>query len=365
MRVASAILETAAEEYGVIERPKDASMDRSNNSDVPAISQSSALAVATSAADDAAEKKRKRLEAWKQEQQRKKDLEEQSKQQTPANGAEDAAPSTSKLPDSATDVDASTSKGWNLEDDSDDENPEGAGAGFNMDVALPLPKPPPRRTSTAAEHEAAEGAFGAFANPRALQRGAMEEGGFDAPAVASRPAAMDAEDEVDPLDAFMASQLTAPTTQQETGGFSAYATMGDGSEAESEPASEQEEEEETQHKDSDEEDDAAWLRKLQSGRLSKGDKLAAVDHSLISYPPFRRDFYHEPEQLSRLSEEQVAELRASLEGLRIRGRAPPRPLQNWHQAGLPSRLLEALRRAGFERPLPIQAQALPAVMSGR
>lgn len=30
------------------------------------------------------------------------------------------------------------------------------------------------------------------------------------------------------------------------------------------------------------------MRKLIAGKLSKGDKLAAVDHASIQYPPFRQ-----------------------------------------------------------------------------
>jgi hypothetical protein len=29
------------------------------------------------------------------------------------------------------------------------------------------------------------------------------------------------------------------------------------------------------------------MRKLIAGKMSKGDKLTAVDHSTLSYPPFR------------------------------------------------------------------------------
>lgn len=42
-----------------------------------------------------------------------------------------------------------------------------------------------------------------------------------------------------------------------------------------------------------EEDDAAWAKAVTAGKLSKGDKLSAVDHSTIEYPPFRRNFYIE------------------------------------------------------------------------
>lgn len=41
------------------------------------------------------------------------------------------------------------------------------------------------------------------------------------------------------------------------------------------------------------EDDAAWAKAVTAGKMSKGDKLAAVDHSTIEYPPFRRNFYIE------------------------------------------------------------------------
>ncbi|KAL6777513.1 hypothetical protein ACKKBF_B21785 [Auxenochlorella protothecoides x Auxenochlorella symbiontica] len=115
----------------------------------------------------------------------------------------------------------------------------------------------------------------------------------------------------------------------------------------------------------EDEDDAEWMRKLQAGKLSKGDRLAPADHASIAYAPFRRNFYREPEALARLGEEEVARMRAELDGVRVRGRGAPRPLANWHQAGLSGRLYELLRRDGFEAPLPIQAQALPAIMSGR
>jgi hypothetical protein len=42
-----------------------------------------------------------------------------------------------------------------------------------------------------------------------------------------------------------------------------------------------------------EEDDAAWAKAVTAGKMSKGDKLAAVDHATIEYPPFRRNFYIE------------------------------------------------------------------------
>lgn len=51
--------------------------------------------------------------------------------------------------------------------------------------------------------------------------------------------------------------------------------------------------------------------------------------------------------------------------LQVRGKTVPKPIRTFTQAGLNTRILEALRSKGFERPLPIQAQALPIIMSGR
>lgn len=35
-------------------------------------------------------------------------------------------------------------------------------------------------------------------------------------------------------------------------------------------------------------DDEAWAKAVQSGNLSKGERLVPVDHSAVSYPPFRK-----------------------------------------------------------------------------
>lgn len=40
-------------------------------------------------------------------------------------------------------------------------------------------------------------------------------------------------------------------------------------------------------KEEESEDEAEWMRKLIAGKLSKGDKLVAVDHASVQYPPFR------------------------------------------------------------------------------
>jgi ATP-dependent RNA helicase DDX46/PRP5 len=51
--------------------------------------------------------------------------------------------------------------------------------------------------------------------------------------------------------------------------------------------------------------------------------------------------------------------------VQVRGKNIPRPVKNWNQCGLNSRVLDVLQKSGFAKPMPIQAQALPAIMSGR
>ena len=49
----------------------------------------------------------------------------------------------------------------------------------------------------------------------------------------------------------------------------------------------------------------------------------------------------------------------------MRGKNTPKPIRAWTQAGLSGKLLDLLKKSVFERPLPIQAQAMPIIMSGR
>ncbi|CAH8584877.1 unnamed protein product [Schistosoma turkestanicum] len=100
-------------------------------------------------------------------------------------------------------------------------------------------------------------------------------------------------------------------------------------------------------------------------QLQKKDKLQPIDHSKIEYFPFRKSFYVEVPELAKMSKEDVKAYRASLENIRVRGRECPKPLRNWVQAGISSRLLACLKRNNFEKPTPIQCQALPVIMSGR
>lgn len=56
---------------------------------------------------------------------------------------------------------------------------------------------------------------------------------------------------------------------------------------------------------------------MQAGKLSKGDRLGPADHSKIDYLPFRRNFYIEVPELARMTEQQVAERRKELDGIKV------------------------------------------------
>ncbi|CAK9856590.1 unnamed protein product, partial [Sphagnum jensenii] len=122
----------------------------------------------------------------------------------------------------------------------------------------------------------------------------------------------------------------------------------------------EDEREEGQGEEGDE-DDEDFLKRV---KKTKAEKLAIVDHSKIQYPPFRKNFYIEVKEISRMTAEEATTYRKELE-LKIRGKDVPRPLKTWNQTGLNNKVLEVIKKAGFEKPMPIQSQALPIIMSGR
>ncbi|XP_056302301.1 probable ATP-dependent RNA helicase DDX46 isoform X1 [Danio aesculapii] len=93
--------------------------------------------------------------------------------------------------------------------------------------------------------------------------------------------------------------------------------------------------------------------------------LEPVDHQKIQYEPFRKNFYVEVPELARMSPEEVNEYRLELEGITVKGKGCPKPIKTWVQCGISMKVLNALKKHNYEKPTPIQSQAIPAVMSGR
>ncbi|KAK9804524.1 hypothetical protein WJX73_004516 [Symbiochloris irregularis] len=114
----------------------------------------------------------------------------------------------------------------------------------------------------------------------------------------------------------------------------------------------------------DDDDDDGYDNAPAAGGKQKIDPLAALDHASIQYDEFAKDFYEEAAEVTKMSHAEVNTLRRQL-GVRIAGFDPPRPVHTFAQLGLDGALLAAIKRAGFDKPTAIQAQAIPAALSGR
>eukprot|EP00106_Octopus_bimaculoides_P003129 XP_014770571.1 PREDICTED: probable ATP-dependent RNA helicase DDX46 isoform X3 [Octopus bimaculoides] len=102
-----------------------------------------------------------------------------------------------------------------------------------------------------------------------------------------------------------------------------------------------------------------------AGMVKKKKELTLVDHTRIYYAPFRKNFYVEVPEIARMTQVEVEELRLDLEGIKVHGKGCPKTIRTWAQCGVSKKIMDALKKHGYEKPTPIQAQAIPAIMSGR
>lgn len=164
------------------------------------------------------------------------------------------------------------------------------------------------------------------------------------------------EEEVDPLDAFMSNLTDSGPPKKAAGAkFSKAkqhqpeAMFGDEHDIDI-----------TAVGDGDADDFLAIANKAR-----KKKELPAVDHKKVEYEPFRKKFYTEPSDLAQMSPEEAASLRLELDGIKVRGVDAPKPVQKWSQCGLGVQTLDVVEKLGYEGTTSIQAQAIPAIMSGR
>ncbi|PIA36967.1 hypothetical protein AQUCO_03100010v1 [Aquilegia coerulea] len=95
----------------------------------------------------------------------------------------------------------------------------------------------------------------------------------------------------------------------------------------------------------------------------KIEPIPPLDHTCIDYDPFNKDFYEETPSISGISEQDVAEYRKSL-AIRVSGFDVPKPIKTFEDCGFSPQLMAAIKKQGYEKPTPIQCQALPIVLSG-
>lgn len=165
-----------------------------------------------------------------------------------------------------------------------------------------------------------------------------------------------AEEEVDPLDAFM-SELADTAPPKKTFGARPAKAKGQQPEA---IFGDEHDVDLTAVGEGDADDFLAIANKAK-----KKKDIPAVNHEKMEYEPFRKKFYTEPSHLAEMTEEEAASLRLELDGIKVRGVDVPKPVQKWSQCGLGMQTLDVIERLGYENPTSIQSQAIPAIMSGR
>ncbi|ONL97297.1 DEAD-box ATP-dependent RNA helicase 24 [Zea mays] len=96
----------------------------------------------------------------------------------------------------------------------------------------------------------------------------------------------------------------------------------------------------------------------------KIEPIPALDHSTIEYDAFTKDFYEEKPSISGMSDQEVTDYMKSL-SIRVSGFDVPRPIKNFEDCGFHVPLMNAIAKQAYEKPTTIQCQALPIVLSGR
>lgn len=195
------------------------------------------------------------------------------------------------------------------------------------------------------------------------------------------------DDDVDPLDAFMSSvkdevkKVNAEDLKKGVGGTGRShirldeRMVEDGTEDAGEGIGQADELDATDLNPED-------ILALAAKKARKKD-LATVDHSRLTYQPFRKEFYVPPPDVAAMTDEEADLLRLELDSIKIRGVDCPRPVTKWSHFGLPANWyvdllcsfhdiltfsiysLDVIKRLNYIAPTSIQAQAIPAIMSGR
>ncbi|CAF2352021.1 unnamed protein product [Rotaria sp. Silwood2] len=101
-----------------------------------------------------------------------------------------------------------------------------------------------------------------------------------------------------------------------------------------------------------------------SSKKSKLDMIIA-NHDKIYYRPFCKDFYTAIFEITNMTEAEVVAYRKELNDIKVVGKRCPRPIKTWSQCITSVKILQFLKKYKYEKVTPIQAQALPIILSGR
>ena len=88
------------------------------------------------------------------------------------------------------------------------------------------------------------------------------------------------------------------------------------------------------------------------------DPLPPVQHELINYAAFKKDLYDENPEVFVMDDAEVKQKRLDLE-IHVSGADVQKPVGSFEHCGFDKKLMEAIHKAGYKDPTPIQMQALP------
>lgn len=137
------------------------------------------------------------------------------------------------------------------------------------------------------------------------------------------------EDEVDPLDAFMAevnaevrkvNKLAKPTFKTESGGVVVVTGVAKNAHEAPDPKKKRGEviEQNQDGLEYSSEEEVEDIKDTAANLANKHKKeLAKIDHSGITYAPFRRSFYVEVPELTKMTPEEVEVYRQSLDSIQV------------------------------------------------
>jgi len=100
-------------------------------------------------------------------------------------------------------------------------------------------------------------------------------------------------------------------------------------------------------------------------RFTTKKTLPQVDHTRIDYKAFRKNIYVQVKEITAMKDHEVDAFRRTNGEIRVRGKNCPRPIKSFLQCGLPEKILKIIEKRDYDKPFPIQMQAIPVLMCGR
>lgn len=95
-----------------------------------------------------------------------------------------------------------------------------------------------------------------------------------------------------------------------------------------------------------------------------GSNLRNIDFSKEQLVAFEKNFYMEHPDVTKRSEQEAAEWRAS-KGIVVIGKDVPKPCMTFEEASMPEYILNEVLKCGFNSPTPIQSQGWPMALKGQ